>query len=336
MNVVVLLGGSSNERAVSLVSGAAVAEALREAGHRVVAFDPVEGVLGAETEARIREEGVGPPPQDSEEGSQAAEVDRLVASDEVRGADVVFPALHGGAGEDGRLQGLLEMLGIPFAGSGSVACALAMDKDLSKRVLRDAGIATPDWVVLPDDLDATVERLGLPLIVKPVSGGSSVHLSICDTVDELRESLHAFPAHEGTPMVEAFVEGREFTVGVVGDAPLPVGEIIPEHRLFDYTCKYEPGMAAEVFPADLPAEPSGRMQGLARSVHALFGMDGFSRVDFMVDAEGAPWCLEANALPGMTPNSLLPKAAAAMGWSFPELCDRIVSLALERGGGNRV
>jgi len=330
MRVTVLMGGDSEERDVSLASGVQVAQALREAGHEVTAFDTAEGPLSDERQLQLLETGVGTAPPTERGGSDTAR--RILAAPEVTGADLVFPTLHGGWGEDGTLQALLGWAGVPFVGSAMTACAVTMDKDLSKRLLRAGGVRTPDWVVGTEAVPV-LERLDLPLIVKPVSGGSSVLLSKVETADELAAALAA-GARTGRPMMaEAMVSGREFTVGVVGGEALPPGEIIPEHELFDYECKYQPGMAQEIFPAEIDGGLADELREQALRAHRLLGMRDFSRVDFMVDGEGRNWCLEANTLPGMTANSLLPKAGRAAGLEFPNLCDRIVRIAQRRIAG---
>ena len=349
MRVVVLLGGESEERDVSLASGCNVADALRKAGHDVVALDSVGGVLTREDEAKILAEGVGvlPPGETAGGGASISGAASAPSGDsagtalsrheEVVSADVVFPALHGGMGEDGTLQALLDLGGVAYAGSGMLGSGLAMDKDVTKRLLRDAGIPTPDWLVNPTAQEA-VERLGLPLIAKPVAGGSSVRLYLLDDAAQVEERirLEAVGASESGEasdmMYEGFVAGREFTVGILGEEALPVGEIVSEHGLFDYECKYQAGMADEVFPAEISDALAQTLQERALRVHRLLRLRDFSRVDFMVDGEGEAWCLEANTLPGMTANSLLPKAAHAAGMTFPELCDRIVRMAAERAG----
>jgi D-alanine-D-alanine ligase len=210
-----------------------------------------------------------------------------------------------------------------------------MDKDVTKRILRDAGIPTPDWLVDPT-AEAAVERLGLPIIAKPVAGGSSVRLYLLNDPAGVEETITLETARASETgeapdmMYEAFVAGREFTVGILGEEALPVGEIVSEHDLFDYECKYQAGMADEIFPADIPDPLARMLRERALEVHRLLRLRDFSRVDFMVDVEGEAWCLEANTLPGMTSNSLLPKAARAAGITFPELCDRIVRMAAER------
>ena len=322
MRVVVLLGGSSEERDVSLASGCQVADALRQSGHDVVAFDPADGVLTQGDEAEILATGLRAlPPGEIHVAGDAGTA--LTSRDEILAADVVFPALHGGMGEDGTLQALLDIAGITYAGSGMLGCALSMDKDVTKRILRDAGIPTPDWLVNPT-AEQAIERLGLPVIAKPVAGGSSVRLHL------LRDREGVEDVGASDMMYEAFVAGREFTVGILGDEALPVGEIVSAHELFDYECKYQAGMADEVFPADISDGLARTLRERALEVHRLLRLRDFSRIDFIVDDASDAWCLEANALPGMTGTSLVPKAAEAAGISFPELCDRIVRMAEKR------
>ncbi len=338
MNIVVLMGGTSDERDVSLASGVQVAAALREAGHHAIAVDTVQGVLLPEAERRFIDEGVGAAPPASrdlaalDEGHTVA----LVRDPTLGPVDLFFLALHGGSGEDGTIQALLDVAGVSYAGSDRLGCSLAMDKEVTKRLLRDAGVPTPDWLVGPASADDVVATLGLPVIVKAAGGGSSLRLVLAHDRDELEATIEESLEWEDIVLFERYHAGREFTVGVVGDEALPVGEIIPANEIFDYECKYQPGMAQEVFPADISTELSERLQVLALAVHRALRLRDFSRVDFMVDAAGDAWCLEANALPGMTANSLLPKAAKAARISFPELCDRIVLLALKRSRGHSV
>jgi len=332
LRVAVLMGGVSSEREVSLASGAQVARALRTRGHRVVAVDTARGVLSSEEEASLLEAGVGaaPPPTDLPDLLETGDVTLLTRAPELEGVDVIFPALHGGAGEDGTLQALLDLAGFTYAGSGRLGCTLSMDKEVSKRLFRDGGIPTPPWLTAPVGLDRVEGELGLPVIVKPPSGGSTLGLTLAHDREELEEAVEEARRYERRILYEGYVKGRELTVGILGGRALPVGEIIPAHELFDYECKYQPGMAEEIFPADLPADTAARVQELALAVHRLLFLRDFSRVDFILDEEDRPWCLEANALPGLTANSLLPRAGAAAGMSFPELCEEIVLLALRR------
>ena len=229
-----------------------------------------------------------------------------------------------------------------YTGSDRLGCSLAMDKEVTKRLLREAGVPTPDWIsVRPGDppvsAETVVKRLGLPVVVKASGGGSSLRLVLAHDREELEAALAESLSWGDVVLFERYHKGRELTVGVVGDRAFPVGEIIPRNELFDYECKYQPGMAQEIFPADIPETWDRRLRDLALRVHRVLRMRDYSRVDFIVDDEGHPWCLEANALPGMTANSLLPKAAGAAGVSFPELCDALVGLAVRRAavGGAR-
>jgi len=333
VKIAVLMGGTSEERDISLSSGAQVAAALREAGHEVVAVDTTRGALSGEEERRLLESGVRalPPTKQALDLLETGDTTALTDVPEVSDADLFFLALHGGQGEDGTLQSLLEIVGVPYTGSGPTGCVLAMDKDLTKRLLRDAGIPTPDWTMGPGPTAEKVAvRLGLPLIVKAAHGGSSLRLRLAHDMQELADAVAEANDYDDAVVFEKFVRGREFTVGILGEEALPVGEIIPENEIFDYECKYQPGMAAEIFPADIPGELAGRLRELALRTQRVLRLDDFSRVDFVVDEDGGIWCLEANSLPGMTANSLFPKAARAAGMSFSELCDRIARLALER------
>ncbi|HEX7091012.1 MAG TPA: D-alanine--D-alanine ligase [Longimicrobiales bacterium] len=331
MKVAVLFGGTSAERDVSIASGAQVVQALRAAGHDVIAVDTARGVLGAAEEQKLLTAGVAPVPPDQagldllRTGDPAA----LTEAPEFRDTDVVFLALHGGTGEDGTLQALLDLVGIPYTGSGHLASGIAMDKDVSKRLVRDAGVPTPDWVMAPAGAELVGERLGWPVVVKPNRQGSTVGLTVVKRPEDLDAAVELALGYDAEVMIEQFIAGRELTVGILGEEALPVGEIIPKHEVFDYECKYQDGMAEEIFPADLPAEEAREIQFLALRVHRALKLAGYSRVDFRMGRDGTFWFLEANTLPGMTANSLLPKAARAAGISFPELCDRICRLAIE-------
>jgi D-alanine-D-alanine ligase len=336
MRIAVLMGGTSDEREVSLSSGAGIARALRELGHDVVAVDTVRGVLGAEEERALLETGVDPDPPSSHElemldPGQAIAITRQPDFADI---DVFFVALHGGTGEDGTIQALLGAAGVTHTGSDRLGCSLAMDKEVTKRLLRQAGILTPDWLTAPQDADAVERTLGLPVIVKAASGGSSLRLVLAHDRAELDAAIVESGGWDDLVLYERYHRGRELTVGVLGDEALPVGEIIPAHEIFDYECKYQPGMAEEVFPADISDELARRLQRLALQVHGALRLRDFSRIDFIVGGDGVPWCLEANAVPGMTPNSLLPKAARAAGISFPQLCDRLVGLARTRAAAH--
>lgn len=334
LRVAVLLGGSSEEREVSLASGCEVAAALRSAGHQVTSIDSAAGPLSREQERAVLAAGIGraglpvPAPRNP---AALPDAEVIAREPSLAAADVVFLALHGGAGEDGTVQTLLETAGIPYAGSGPTGCALAMDKDLTKRLLRHACTPTPDWITGRAAGTVVRDRLGLPVIVKPVSGGSSVRLVLARSVRELDAATEVAGQGDDAVMYEAYVEGREFTVGILGDEPLPVVEIEPVRELFDFDCKYEQGMAIETAPARIQPQLTRTLQSTALAVHRALRLEHYSRVDFMVDQAGRAWCLEANALPGLTGNSLLPKSARAAGIEFPELCERICIMGLKAG-----
>jgi D-alanine-D-alanine ligase len=250
---------------------------------------------------------------------------------EITGADCVFLALHGGQGEDGTVQAVLDMAGVTYTGSGHLASALAMDKHLTKVVLRAAGVATANWMMSPPEgLDpADVGRhLDWPVVVKPSKQGSTVGLSIVREPGELAAAIREAFRFDDEVMVERFVPGQELTVGILGDQVLPTIEIKPVKELYDYECKYTPGMAEE-FVAELSPEVQSKLADQATRAFAALKLGGYARIDFRLDPHGQPWCLEANTLPGMTPTSLIPLAAGAAGVLFPDLCERIVQLALD-------
>ena len=335
MKVAVLMGGASEERAVSLASGVQVVRALREAGHEALPVDTRHGILSGEEEARLAEEGVGPAPTGEDDGHERNLV-ALLAQPRLAEVDVFFLALHGGAGEDGTVQAILDTVGVPYTGSGRLGCSLAMDKEVTKRLLREAGVPTPEWIRDPGGARSVEERLGLPVVVKASGGGSSLRLELAHDAAELRAALERSRGWNDVVLAERYVPGRELTVGVLGDEALAVGEIIPAHEYFDYECKYRPGMAQEIFPADIREEWARELQSLALRVHGALRLRDYSRVDFILDESGEAWCLEANALPGMTGNSLLPRSARAAGIPFPELCHRIVRAAAARRGDEAV
>jgi len=333
VNITVLLGGASSERNVSLASGLRIAQALRARGHRVTSVDPATGVLDEATERRLLASKVGTTPPTPGELARLAIRPTFAEGAEVRDADVVFLALHGGQGEDGTIQALLDMAGVPYTGSGPMASAIAMDKDVSKLLFRAAHVATADWHMAPHDADAAfvetvLSSLGLPVIVKPSKQGSTVGLSMVKQREALLPAIAEAFRHDDEVMVERFVPGRELTVGILGDVALPVVEIIPKHEIYDYECKYTAGMAVEEVPARITAEETTRVQEAARRAFRALKLRGYARIDFRMSSEdGEFYCLEANTLPGMTELSLIPQAAAAAGIDFGALCERIVDLA---------
>jgi D-alanine-D-alanine ligase len=307
VKVAVLKGGRSLERGVSLRSGARVEDALERLGHEVQSLD-----VGADLVKRLTAER----------------------------PEVAFIALHGRDGEDGTAQELLEILGIPYTGPGVAACAKCMDKVLAKHVLRDAGIATPDWFAFNetafrelgagDTLTEIEQRLGFPLVVKPARGGSALGVKFAARRDEVPEALVAAFSYDDRVLLERFVEGRELAVSVLGSDALPIVEAIPhESDVYDFEARYEIGRTTFVCPARLHEAEAAAVTAAALRAFETLGCAGFSRVDLMLGPEG-PEVLEVNAIPGLTDTSLLPQAAEAAGIQFEQLVEQILELALER------
>ena len=330
MKIAVLFGGDSMERDVSIASASQVVGALRSRGHQVVAYDSGRGRLEAADERRLFTGKIDSRPPDQKSVSSLPTV---VSAPDLADVDLVFLAMHGGSGEDGTVQALLDLAGIPYTGSGKLGSALGWDKDVAKRLFVAAGVPTPDWLMAPISSSAAAQWLGFPLIVKPNGQGSTVGLTLVRTPPELDPAIELAGRFDSQVMLERFIDGRELTVGILDGEPLAVGEIIPSTGpIFDYAAKYQPGGAEEIFPAELTPEQTEKIQNLAVRVHRALKLDVYSRVDFRMDSDGRFWCLEVNTLPGLTEASLLPRAAAAVGISFPELCERICRGALARHG----
>ncbi|MDH3360485.1 MAG: D-alanine--D-alanine ligase, partial [Desulfobulbaceae bacterium] len=251
--------------------------------------------------------------------------------------DVAFILLHGPLGEDGAMQGLLDLLGLPYQGSGILGSAVAMNKNFSKMLYKQAGLPVAEWVMAkPEDINnpaAISNKLQFPLVIKPVSQGSSLGMSIAHNDDELAEGLQQAFKYDQEVMVEEFLQGREITGGVIGNEKLeslPLVEIIPgkEHPFFNYEAKYQAGASQEICPADFPTDITQKAQEYARKAHQALHLKGYSRTDMIVGEDGKIAMIETNTIPGMTPTSLLPQAAKAAGYSFPQLLDRLIELAL--------
>lgn len=335
MKICVLTGGSSSEREVAFASATQVVAALRSRGHQVTVADTATGVLDAAAESRLLVGAVRVTPPDATAieallaREQAVLLGGLLIDPAVSDADVVFLALHGGRGEDGTVQNLLEIAGVCYTGAGPVASGVALDKDLSKRLFLEAEVLTAAWLMAPATVAAIDRELDWPVVVKPSRQGSTVGLSVVRDAAGLAAAVEAASRHDDEVMIEAFVPGRELTVGVLGDRALAVGEIIPRHELFDYECKYTPGMCQEIFPAQIPAMVAEEARRLALLAHRALKLRGYSRVDFRLTEDLELFCLEVNTLPGMTATSLMPQSAEAVGIDFPTLCERICELALE-------
>jgi D-alanine-D-alanine ligase len=330
MRVTVLTGGATAERAVALASASQIVAALRSRKHDVTVVDLAGDQLDDKGERELLGGAVGvtPPAVDAlAEREKKMLSEGLAELPSVREADVLFLAVHGGALEGGTLQAVLDVIEVPYTGSGPLASALAMDKDLSKRLFRAAGVPVPAWFMAPVAADDVTTALGWPVIVKPSKQGSSVGLTLVKQAQDLDNAVSVAAQYDDEVMAEQFIPGQELTVGVLGEVPLPVGQIVSKHELFDYETKYTPGMSEETFPARIDTLLARQLQEYALMAHRALKLNGYSRVDFRVTAEGDIFCLEANSLPGMTRTSLLPQAAQAAGIPFSELCERIARLA---------
>lgn len=329
MKVAVLTGGTSAEREVALATGRGIVRALRANGHEVATIDTGEGRM-LEGEGPWAAQGSGGVGAAGSDGRSSAAVLRAVEDGLVKsGAEVAFIALHGGAGEDGRLQALLDLMGIPYTGSGYLGSALAMDKLVSKELFSCAGIPTPPWLVTPAEARHVEVALGgFPVVVKPGREGSTVGVSVVREGGELEKAIEEAAEYGNPVLIEKYVAGRELAVGVLGDEALPAVEIRPTHEIYDYACKYTKGLTEYEVPAPLSQEEDRQARLLALRAHRILRLSAYSRIDFRMDPDGHFWCLEANSLPGMTETSLIPKAAAAVGMTFSALCEQILDLAL--------
>lgn len=307
LRIALLAGGTSGEREVSLSGAAGVEKALDKTKFAVHRYDP------------------------------ATDLARLTA--EAESIDFAFILLHGLQGEDGTVQGLLDLLGIPHQGSGVLGSAIAMDKHLAKELYRLNGLPVAEWEIISADNAAKTReltgRLGLPLVIKPVREGSSLGMTIAYSEDEVVDGVEKALTHGREVMAEQYVSGRELTVGVMGNdelVPLPLIEIVPgkEFTFFDYKAKYEPGASEEICPAPVNDEVKRRAQDYALRAHRALRLRGYSRTDMMMDRDENLYLLETNTIPGMTPTSLLPQAAAEYGFEFPLFLEKLIELGLER------
>ena len=349
MKIVVLAGGLSMERNVSLSSGNKICRALRSLGHQAILVDMFLGLAGYDG---ALEDIFNVPDGFCADYSVAeAEPDlaavRACRGDESRslfgrgvlevcaGADVVFLALHGTCGEDGRVQAAFDLLGIPYTGAGYLSSAIAMDKDLTKRLVSEY-VITPQWRTVrytEAGIARLVSETKLPCVVKPVANGSSVGVSIAHTGAELRAALEECLAFGAQVVLEQYIKGREIQVGILAGKALPSIEIIPKTGFYDYANKYQAGAAEEICPAPIPEDWEARVRAATETVYRMLGLSVYARADFIVTSDGTPYFLEINTLPGMTPTSLLPQEAAAVGISYEELCQRIVDESLKQKRG---
>lgn len=304
INVALLAGGASGERDISLASGEGARAALEEAGFTVTSFDP----------------------------ANKEDLKALIDGQ----FDVAFLCLHGRYGEDGTIQGLLEILGIPYIGSGVWSSALAMDKVRAKVFYRHFGINTPVSATLyrgkAYDVDAVIDRVGFPCVVKPANEGSALGVHIVESKQALQQAIHDVFEIDYELLVETYIKGTELTVSVIGnDNPkaLPIIEIVPKNEFYDFESKYAPGGSEHICPARISEEDTAKVKEIAVAAHKALGCRGVSRTDIIMDEQGVCWVLETNTVPGMTSTSLLPDSARAAGYSFPQLCVKLIEFALE-------
>lgn len=340
MKIVVLCGGLSNERDVSITSGSCVARSLRERGHSVVLLDMFLGYGGdCSDPTKLFDEQQ----QDLRYsvGEETPDIASLIASGDgsrlgknvisiCRAADIVFLALHGEDGEDGKIQATLDMYGVKYTGSGYLGSALAMNKELSKTLFNAAGIPTAPAITLRKG-EGIQASPWIPCVVKPCSGGSSVGTSIVRSQEEFSAALEFAFKYEDDVLVEKYIKGRELTVGVMDGKAMPSIEIVLKNGWYDYKNKYQAGFAEEICPAPISAEDEERLGRLAERVSKALMVDVYCRADFIMDDDdGEIYCLEANTLPGMTPTSLVPQMAAEQGMSYGELCEKIITLSMRK------
>ena len=348
MNIVVLAGGLSTERDVSFVTGDMVSKALRKKDHQVILLDVFMGYGEQEEELQgifQRSEEFSLKVSEIPETAPDLEAVKKSRKDQspcffgpnviqmCRMADIVFLALHGENGENGKVQAVFDLFGIKYTGTDYLSSALAMNKELAKGLFQAAGIPTPSGIAMKRTnkiTDFQETGLQLPCVVKPCCGGSSIGVSIIQKEEEYEAALEEAFRYEEEILIEEYIQGREFSVGVIEGKALPVIEIAPIQGFYDYKNKYKAGSAVETCPADLPVEISEKMQYYACEVVKALGLSTYSRMDFLLNEKQEMFCLEANTLPGMTSTSLLPQEAQAIGIEYEELCEKIIEISLKK------
>lgn len=348
MKIVVLAGGLSTERDVSFKTGEVVTKALRENGHQVILLDVFMGYSDKEEDLTgifDRAEAVSvkvaaipetAPDLEKVKAQRKDQSDNFFGPNVIelcRMADIVFMALHGENGENGKIQAAFDLFGIRYTGTGYLGSALAMNKGMAKQLFLENGIPTPRGTSLKRGEDAAkIETCGIhfPCVVKPCSGGSSIGVSIVHDKAEYEQALKEAFRWENELVIEEYVKGREFSVGVIDFQALPIIEIAPVEGFYDYKNKYKAGSTVETCPAELSEQITKEMQGYAEKVAEVLGLNTYSRTDFLLDEEGRIFCLEANTLPGMTPTSLLPQEAKVTGVDFNQLCEKLIESSMRK------
>ena len=341
MNIVVLAGGNSTEREVSISSGQGVCQALRERNHKAILVDAYFGKESMDGELFSEK-------YDTEQAaawmrSQSSSLEEVMKTRKeffgphvleiCQKADIVFLALHGANGEDGKVQSVLDLMGVKYTGCGPLSSGMAMDKGITKMVFEAKGIPTPKGMTLEkNDCSSYLSDYGtdFPVIVKPCCGGSSVGVCIAHNQQEYKEALMEAFSYENQVVVEQFITGREFSVAVVDGKAYPVIEIAPLEGFYDYKNKYSAGSCVETCPADLSASLTKEMQMYAEKGYEALNLQAYARLDFLMEEDGSMYCLEANTLPGMTPTSLIPQEASVIGMNYPQLCEKLIEVSLKK------
>jgi len=339
MKIGVLFGGISPERNVSINGGKAVVKALKSIGHDVIPIDPSLGEQCVVDIDSIEAPNRAPTIQELA-AMQTENIIKAVNSSVFDNLDLAFIVLHGVNGEDGKIQALLELRNIPYTGSNVKASSLAIDKSASKMIFHASGILTPPWSIARskdiDDYELFEQirgEFGSNIVIKPNDQGSSIGVEILHSgnLDDINQALKNTLQYSRTAIIEQFIPGREITVGIIGGEALPIIEIVPGDGFYDYSNKYSKGASNYICPAELTSDIEEFTRGIAESAFVELGCSGFARADFRLTDEGQPFIMEMNTIPGFTETSLVPMAARALGIEFPELCERIIEIALERG-----
>lgn len=339
MDIVVLAGGYSHEREVSMSSGSLIANALMKNGHRVILLDLYFGTIEANTfeeaykklnknkyEYKVKRQI----PDLNLLRSKKDKPNELIGDNIIpisQTADLVFLSLHGELGENGQIQAVFDLYDITYTGTGYMGSAIAMNKILAKEVMSQYGIKTPTWEVLSDEQQP---KMSVPCVVKPDAGGSSIGVYLVEKAEELKEAIADGRKYSTNVLIEEMIKGREFSIGILEDTALPPIEIIPKSGFYNYENKYQEGATVEICPAEISEKLTKEMQAIAKQVHKVLRLEYYSRIDFIVTDSGEIYCIEANTLPGMTPTSLFPQEATAGGIDYDTLCDRIAQLAVDK------
>jgi D-alanine-D-alanine ligase len=351
LNIIVLAGGLSPERNVSLSSGSLISSALRRKGHKILMLDVYEGItddkIPADPTELFTSEDLGslsvgniaPTPEELENMKKKNNNRTELIGPNVlklcKMADVAFLALHGDMGENGQLQATLDVFDVTYTGSGYIGSLLAMNKDIAKKLMRESGILTPDWINFKDfgneeKIIAAAREIGFPCIVKPCSCGSSVGVSIVNNEVELKDALKFAAGYESSVLIEKHISGRELTQAILDGTALPPVEIIPKCGFYDYANKYVANATEEICPAPISNQLREKIDAASKKCFDALCLSDYARIDYIVDTNGDAWCLEANTLPGMTPTSLMPQEANAVGIDYDSLCNTIAMLAYNK------